>query len=101
MQTAIFSKYTAAHSSPRLDEEVIDHAAYGVLIEIDNFSRLLDYATLSEVVGGVGAFLRRWKYCEAVWRLEIKEQEGDRTGSVISSGSIKKGDAVGTDFATA
>ena len=101
LQTSIFSNYTASHSSPTLEDDVIDYAAYGVIIEIDNFDRLLDYGMLSEVVGGVGAFLRRWKYCEAVWTLVVKEEEGQSKGKVISVGSIKKGDAPWTDTALA
>ncbi|KAL6713467.1 hypothetical protein ACLMJK_008932 [Lecanora helva] len=92
MQTSLFTNYTL---SPFLDDDTIDHNAYGVTIEIDNFGGELDYRVLSEMIGGVGAFMRRWKVVEVGWRLTVVEEGLVGTGRVVSVGVVGRGEGVG------
>ena len=95
LQTKIFANYTTSHTY-FIDKETIDYSAYGVTIEIGNFDGELQYELLSQLVGGVGAFLQSRKKCEAEWRLQYLDEDGGRRRlRVISVGSIKKGDGLG------
>lgn len=70
-------------------EDEIDYNFYGVNIEMGNYDMMLTYAVVSEILGAVGAFLQKWKMCEASWSL-IERGEVYGRGKVVSVGRIQK-----------
>ena len=72
-----------------MHEDEVEYSFYGVKIEFGNYEMALTYAIVSKILGAVGAFLQRWKMCEATWTL-IEKGETDPIGRVISVGMIQR-----------
>lgn len=87
-QTAIFAAYLSSHT-PDVQEDEVEFDFYGVKIQISNYDRSLTYPVVSRNLGAVGAFLQKWKKCEATWSL-IEKGETAVTGRVISVGIIRR-----------
>ncbi len=87
-QTSVFAAYLSS-PSPHVQEEEIEYNFYGVNIQIGNYDLALTYPIVSRTLGAVGAFLQKWKMCEATWRLMEKE-ETDVRGRVLSVGLIQR-----------
>ncbi len=72
-----------------MQEDEIEYDFYGVNVQISNYDMTLTYAAVSKILGAVGAFLQKWKMCEATWRL-MEHAETDVRARVASVGIIKR-----------